>query len=174
MKRVGRYTFNPLTVLSLLLCMATVAGYSSEALACSGPGAWTVMTDADIYALWCAFWVTILLVPSVYMLARSGHPLLAASHLILLLLHPSWTVSAWHGDCGNSKRSASTTFVVLAGIAVPEAAMVTLLFGRSWPWRRTNTKTGLCPVCNYDLRGTPDRCPECGTVPPKPTSPSTS
>lgn len=49
-------------------------------------------------------------------------------------------------------------FIALLSLPIPLLAL------RRWRRERRESREGLCPVCGYNLRASPDRCPECGTA----------
>ena len=69
----------------------------------------------------------------------------------------------WHERFDVPRWTARYWQVALATLVVPAAQFMTALTG--WLRRRKRRAGGRCLMCGYDLRATPDRCPECGNVP---------
>jgi hypothetical protein len=62
-------------------------------------------------------------------------------------------------------RSTLTLVIVPYWLACVLFAAIPGLWLAAAVRRRFRRTAGLCPACGYDLRASPDRCPECGTLP---------
>ncbi len=71
-----------------------------------------------------------------------------------------WMVSRTLNDEANSYRLVMPFWFI-----VPILLFPCLLALPAHMRRRKRAALGLCRTCGYDLRATPERCPECGTVP---------
>jgi hypothetical protein len=69
------------------------------------------------------------------------------------------------GGRGGVAMGAPTQSVWQLEVPYYLIAVVAALLPACWVWRRSRRpRAGCCARCGYDLRATPDRCPECGAA----------
>lgn len=81
---------------------------------------------------------------------------------------PKWTVWDSGGEMGTDGDACREVMVAIPHWVPGSLAAVcpSLWIVKAQRVRRRR-REGHCPKCGYDLRATPDRCPECGTEIPK-------
>ena len=78
---------------------------------------------------------------------------------------------SWHWlDIASPSAPGSTTRTIIAWQLLFHDWFITLATALPFAWimyknrqRARRQIAGTCQTCGYDLRATPDRCPECGT-----------
>jgi hypothetical protein len=82
-----------------------------------------------------------------------------------------WQSPRWEGYAGfvsgSEYYNGSGASSDLRYFALPywcPVLMLTLFASPMLTRFRRRNRPGLCPTCGYDLRATPTRCPECGTI----------
>jgi hypothetical protein len=150
MWRLGGMLWNVATLISLLLCVATVAvwttthGHARDVRFNLGGSEVGLFSNGASFGLSVTRW-----------------PLGTFRGVAYDLRLPFLSVYRNNFDGGESW-----------GVSVQAAALLTVFAIAPGLWLRktirrrialrSSRREGHCPACGYDLRATPDRCPECG------------
>lgn len=91
--------------------------YASQLLACSGPNAYRVIMEAQIYAATLGYVSAGIVTLSIAALwLRSSGPLGILVLGGMLVFHPAFWMSASHGDCGSTLDACSTIWTTILGL----------------------------------------------------------
>jgi hypothetical protein len=93
----------------------------------------------------------------------TGHHLLATLLGLATGLACAIVVTGSSFSFNHTPFSAAMSWIVLYTVAPAVGLAIYWLVRPRSP--RPTESSGICRHCGYDLRATPDRCPECGTVP---------
>ncbi len=182
MKRFRRYVFNGLVALSLLISLGTallwihsvahidlfavqaVASGYREQLIFGSRGGQLFVSWADYFAVHdpAHSWNL-----SEFVVRSKPFPFIVPAHEIDRVIFSRWGFEYGSGDAGSGR------FIPFWEGRIPHWSLMLfcLLPAIYWERRRelnrNRSASGTCLICGYDLRATPDRCPECGTIPLK-------
>jgi hypothetical protein len=173
MKRLRRIIFNGLTAVSLLLCVGTV-------------GQWVRSYWVTQFVGWSGStkWAGMLSMGGLLRLERGSHPDTPLGWSYIVYPTPAgglWSEAAARDRHGGRLRRCGFAYaridytsnggMVRQALYMPHWSMVVLLavVPALWIWQASHgqCQPGFCTICGYDLRATPDRCPECGMLPGK-------
>jgi 4-amino-4-deoxy-L-arabinose transferase-like glycosyltransferase len=217
MARLRRWLFNSLTVLSLLLCVATAASWIWSYSASRHYGSVPMTSGGYSFIDWSGQFVFSHQHPtSLPTMMRSGEGIIThmslfrrsaeLSEVVKFLVmyqatpsdpavkklpptfsEPFMLISVAHGctfrngegfglvvarpPVFGSNSSQSPTAAIFQAVVAPNwfVVLIAALMPSRWMWlwkrRRQRASVGRCRQCGYDLRATPNRCPECGRAP---------
>jgi hypothetical protein len=154
MRRIGRWIFNGLTVLSLVLCVATVIFWAkdTDSIYESRDGLKTVLTSGSRVRF------KLRNAPDARLV--NGMPIKTYPFRIGVYMKGTWADGRWE-----SWLDLSLYPIAMVTAVPPVVWLVVWLRKRLLERkRRLRVERQQCLKCGYDLRATPDRCPECGTV----------
>ena len=138
---------------SALLCIATIGfwirGYSAR----GQYEVWTLYRGVYNYRMQTAHgWLTF---------SRMTQPTPMPPSMIRVMNIPPGVKPSQLYTATETRLGSIPHFVIaIVTLVLPAIAITRLIRAR----RRSEDTTPRCANCGYDLRATPDRCPECGTV----------
>ena len=173
MRRLGRILLNALTALSLFLCLASavlwVRGYFRlDSFGWSGtarPGAERFCFGLESGGGGLAVFTGAILAGVEYPWLPEGWQWTSEGGRPIRYAY-EWSArpSGFGYESGRGEFARGTAIIFPAWLPVGAFAPLPLVRLAIFIRRRRGFDEGHCAKCGYDLRATPDRCPECGTI----------